>query len=321
MMPRLPGGSMLELTTEWLDLAFYRLKERHISSIPPVTHDRFPIFSLGRAPELPSPGETRGLIDCYFATIHGVFPFIDRDSIEHIYSNYLSSVEGRSSMHGNANPCQLALAYLIVTAAMMAMPASEESQRKIPSYIGYCNSLVGHLVALRILDSVQAILLFAIVIRCCDRLAWAWDVLTLGVSMAQSIGINQNKAMGSSPESPCTENESNGERTWWCMYVFEKILAFESGRPSLIWDRGLSRVQGELRPDELRRDNSHAFKEASIDLANVLHEMQERSARAWRREEWLPQSVEEAIEEKLQTGGELGLLLESWIDRLPTDLR
>lgn len=321
MMPRLPGGSMLELTTEWLDLAFYRLKVRRISSVPPVINDHFSTLSFDSAPDLPSTSETRSLINSYFATFHGIFPIIDSDSVEHICGLYPVPSRGPLSSHQDANPCQVALIYLIVTAGMMAMPASEEYREKIASYIRYCNSLLGHLVAARRLESVQAVVLFAIVLRCCDKLSWAWDILTMGVSMAQSIGINHTDSKSAKPGSGISKKEGNDERTWWCMYVFEKILAFESGRLSQIWDRDLFRAQKDLQPDVLMQDSDHAFKEASIGLADVLYEIQERSARAWRREEWLPQSVEEAIEEKLRTGGELAMLLENWKDSLPIDFR
>ncbi|KAJ5661470.1 uncharacterized protein N7477_009086 [Penicillium maclennaniae] len=57
------------------------------------------------------------------------------------------------------------------------------------------------------------------------------------------------------------------------MYVFEKILTFE------------------LAGHDILTDPKEQFQCAAISLANMLHEMQERSARAWRREECLPQSV------------------------------
>jgi hypothetical protein len=105
------------------------------------------------------------------------------------------------------------------------------------------------------------------------------------------------------------------------MYVFEKILAFELGRPSMVWDRDLSGTLAGSVPIEVQHDSDQQFWQASISLANMLHELQERSAKAWRREAWLPQTVEQAIEEKLQTGGELLILLTEWQQNLANDLK
>lgn len=49
--------------------------------------------------------------------------------------------------------------------------------------------------------------------------------------------------------------------------------------------------------------------------------MQDRAAGAWRREEWLPQSVDEAVEEKVRTGGELAMLLDGWWMNIPAEFQ
>ena len=131
--------------------------------------------------------------------------------------------------------------------------------------------------------------------------------------MAQSIGINQTRARDHLSEAP-------EFRTWWSMYVFEKILALECVRPSTIWDRQLSGAlysSLETGPGS----SSEKFPKALLSLANMFHDMQERSARAWRREEWNPQTVEEAINDKLQTAGELHTMLAEWQNSLPGNYR
>ncbi|KAJ5766168.1 uncharacterized protein N7511_003784 [Penicillium nucicola] len=318
MMPRLSGASMLELTTEWLDLAFYRLKPPRISSVSPVVNVQFATFVPG-PPAIPPPEKTRGLIDLYFETLHRLFPFVNRETVESIYNRTLFQSRDGFSMH-HASPPHQALMYLIITTGLMVSPASEESQAQISACVGYCNLLLGYLIATRCLESVQAIFLFSIILRSCDRLAWAWDILAMGGSMAQSIGLNQKiKSHPHQDGNSLGQNEELGYQTWCCLYVFEKILAFESGRPSVIWDRELSGTFADLNDSDAPTNTTLQFRNVSVSLANVLHEMQERSARAWRREEWLPQSAEEAIEEKLKTGGELLVLLDAWRNDLPKE--
>jgi hypothetical protein len=312
---------MLELTTEWLDLAFYRLRAPRISSVSPVANVQFAAF-VPSAPALPAPEKTRCLIDLYFETLHHLFPFLSRDTVDLIYDRDLSHSPDGLSMHQASLLPHQALMYLIITTGFMVGAVSEESQMQISAYVGYCNSLLGHLVAARCLESVQAIFLFAIILRSCDRLAWAWDVLAMGVSMAQSIGLNQIMKSHLHPnEHDHLEIEDPGYQMWWCLYAFEKILAFESGRPSMIWDRELSGTLAEPNQGDAPINADLQFRKVSISLANVLHEIQERSARAWRREEWLPQSIEEAVEEKLRTGGELTTLLDNWRSSLPHEYR
>ncbi|KAJ5826200.1 hypothetical protein N7474_003338 [Penicillium riverlandense] len=316
MMPRFVGSSTLEFMTEWLDMAFYRLKGPKTHALAPVANRNFATFISAQAPELPTSETRQACLDNYWNTLHQIFPFLDRDTLEPICNADPHNPQDISMHHVSDAPIQ-ALRYLIVTSGLLTMPASEASRVMISSYISYCNSLLGHIVASCRLESVQAILLFVIVLRNCDKIAWAWDILTMGVSMAQSIGINQTK----SSQSSATGCEGPEYRTWWCMYVFEKFLALETSRPSTIWDRQLSETMASSVQVDSEGGPEHQFRNVLISLANMLHEMQERSARAWRREESLLQSVEQAIEDKLQTGGELILLLASWQDSLPAAYR
>ncbi|KAL4981229.1 hypothetical protein BDW66DRAFT_164117 [Aspergillus desertorum] len=266
--------------TEWLDLAFYRLRipAPYSGSTQPGPSVSVPVSSGPHSPPaLPSGPEMRVLGQRFLQTVCCVFPFMSEDEV---YS-LCDSDSARSFS-------EQALAYLIATTALMA----GDSQPAPAVYISYCNTPLGHMVAERSLQSVQAILLFAIVLRSCDHIAWAWDILCLGVSVAQSAGINESQ----SSEANCP--------TWWCF-----------GRAS-IWARERS------RPVQVNDGNpGKRYKSACISLANMLHEMQDRAAGAWRREEWLPRTVDEAIEEKIHTGGELATPLEDWWGCLPAEYR
>ncbi|KAJ5137124.1 hypothetical protein N7448_005678 [Penicillium atrosanguineum] len=314
MMPRFVGSSTVELLGEWLNMALYRLKAAKTRIIPPSINGDFASLILEHPPDLPLPPERHRAIDTFWKTLHQLFPFLGQDAAE-IISAEASTAQNLLLRKSSDAPSN-GMTYLIITAGLLATPSSVETRALVSSYLSYCNSLLGYILATRSLKSVQFILLLSIVLRSCDKLAWAWDVLSMGVSIAQSIGINRSSASSASniPKQPTSESE-----TWWCMYVFEKILAFELGRPSVIWDRVLSETSSASLDVPIEYKNQ--FQCAAISLANMLHEMQERSARAWRREEWLPQSVDQAIEEKIQTGGELVTLLDDWKKSLPPGLR
>ncbi|KAL4806054.1 hypothetical protein BDV18DRAFT_160124 [Aspergillus unguis] len=270
MMPRLTGGRMFDIMTEWLDLAFYRLRI-------PAPYSGHTVHSSSSVPQGPPvlPSDMRRCGQQFLDSVCRIFPFMDESDVYRI-----CDLDDRK-------PSEQALACLI---------ASATTKEGIPSYINHCSTLLGHIIAERTLQSVQAIFLFSIVLRSRDEMAWAWDILSLGVSMAQSIGIHQHRQSA----------------TWWCMYVFEKILAFESGRTSVVYDRALSSQQLDSPPE---------WKTACLSMANMLHELQDRAAGTWRREEWLPQTVEEAIEEKITTGGELATRLDEWWKGLPDEYK
>ncbi|KAJ6021568.1 hypothetical protein N7540_007072 [Penicillium herquei] len=314
MMPRFVGSSVLELMTAWLDMAFYRIRGAQARAVSPLLNQSFASVILDQPPELPDEPLMQVCVENYWITLHQIFPFLDRSIVEPICN---ADMETNAYSNHSSNAPSRALKYLIVTTGMLTIPPSEVSRTLISSYISYCNSLLGHIVTNRSLQSVQVILLFSIVLRSCDKIAWAWDILTMGVSLAQSIGINQG-----SPSLPEPSTEPTPEfQTWWCIYVFERVLALECGRPSTIWDRQLSETFVSPLQSNPDSGTTPQFRNVLISLANMLHEMQERSVRAWRREEWIPQSVEQSIEDKLQTGGELHVLLSEWQDSLPAAYR
>lgn len=63
----------------------------------------------------------------------------------------------------------------------------------------------------------------------CDR---CWNVLGLAIRMGQSIGLH----VESSPrcDSKWTVDSENRRRTWYSMYVLDRLLALQLGRPMAI---------------------------------------------------------------------------------------
>jgi hypothetical protein len=239
--------------------------------------------------------------EAFFDTLGIIFPFVSEDDLRDI-----ENIDVATKV-----PSQQALSYLVAAIGCMTDPESHLMGPAINTYLQQCNTLLGHIIAERNHASVQAVLLLAIVLRSCDEISWAWDILSLGVSMAQSIRVNQV------PKIPDTESATRS-RTWWCMYVFEKVLAFECGRASTIWDRDLSQ-QALVGETGMMGGSDLEYQKTCIGLANTLREMQDRAAGTWRREEWLPQTVEEAVEEKIRVGGELATILNGWWKEVPSE--
>jgi hypothetical protein len=123
-----------------------------------------------------------------------------------------------------------------------------------------------------------------------------------------------------------------GQRTWWCLYAFEKILAFDLCRLSRILDSTLSTFKTWSVP---RRDQNERlcsaqdcgngkladYKEALVSLVNLLSEIQDRSLHSWGQKELADLSIDDAVATIIQSVGEIETMVQSWQDRLPTEYK
>ncbi|KAJ5661471.1 uncharacterized protein N7477_009087 [Penicillium maclennaniae] len=209
MMPCFVGSSTVELLGEWLNMALYRLNIPKSHMAPPIINGDFASLILERSPDLPPPPERRRAIDTFRKTLYQLFPFLSHDDGDIISKEGFTAqnllLRKASDAPGNG------LTYLIITAGLLATPSSEETRTLVSSYLSCCNSLLGYTLATRSLKSVQFVLLFSIVLQSCDKLAWAWDVLSMGVSLAQSIGIYRSSASAIGDQSNRSTSEGN---TW-----------------------------------------------------------------------------------------------------------
>jgi hypothetical protein len=314
MAPRISGGDTLETMTGWLELAFHRLgipssfdsclrlKARGTSPTPGI-----PVA----LPRIPPAAQCREALATYYATVHVLYPILDAPVLDGICEDVVSSCSA-GMVHADRLP-ELLLFCLALVLGSAGNPSIESSSDLATDYIGFCETMLGRVLGWGTLDAVRIVFLLALALRWREKITSAWPLSGVCVSLAQVLGLDRQKPHGRrSPGAISEEADQERRRVWWCIYSFEKLFAFELGRPSTISDAD---------HDQLEPADCHFFH-IVISLARTLSEVSKRSIGARTKEELAGrEGLENAIRFKVATTGELVLLLMQWAESLPKNLR
>ena len=95
----------------------------------------------------------------------------------------------------------------------------------------------------------------------------AQNILALAVSHAQNLGINRNTTLEKMPHF----QDEMFRRIWWCIYVLDRRLCLETGRPFLIIDINIdASIASNLSDAWL---SAHQFtKETTLELGAAIAE-------------------------------------------------
>ena len=327
VLPTRAGSSTIQISTQWLDLALSRLRIPRSNDVrfhlepclfSPELSDEYTVASM--EPELPPLDELHRLTELFFKVYHPIYPFLDREMILLLVSGSSDRSQRSARTRSASKTSRLMLLYLITTLGTMAGPTV--FQQDLNTYLGYCHTLVGHLIRQPSVEAVQALLLFSITLRLRDQLSQAWDVLTLAISMSQTLRLAHLCAHLRTMHDTVSDSNKNPMRTWWALYVFEKFLAFDSGRQSTLDDPRLLSV-GRQHPTEPMHNRRmlvlQDYETFLTSLANVLREMQHRSWHTWRTENLDTTSDADARASKIRTAGAIDTLLWEWRGSLPSE--
>lgn len=327
VMPTRAGSSMIHNSTQWLDLALSRLGIPLSSSIrvdlrpclsSPSTLAGYSIPCV--EPGLPPFEELRRLTELFFKFHHPVYPFLDHHYILALLDGASDKVRSDNRTRKCGKVPRSMLIYSITILGYMDNP--QASCRPLSAYIAYCHTLIGHLLLEPALESVQALLLFSITLRLRDKLSQAWDVLMLAISMSHTLRLSDLSVYTQSEHQIVPDGARDTSRTWWALYVFEKFLAFDSGRKSNIEDPKLclwGRQDSQKPPEQAGNPKVQSYEYCMTYLANVLHEMQHQSWHTWRKESLEATTEEEARASKIRAAGEIDTLLSKWRGDLPPE--
>ncbi len=323
MAPRISGGDTLEIVTGWLELAFHRLgiRSRFDSCLRAKleAHDSFPSLGIALAlPRFPPAAQCRQALAAYYDTVHVLYPIVDRLVLDRICEDVLSSCSAGMPVIPAERVSGLLLFCLALVLGSAENPAIESSELATEC-IGFCETMLGHVLGLGTLDAVRIIFLLALALRWREKITSAWPLSGVCVSLAQVLGLDRQKRHGRrSPEMLDEGVDQERRRVWWCVYSFEKLFAFELGRPSVITDSD----HDQQEPSRSLGDDPDFFHMV-ISLARTLSEVSRRSIAARTKEELAGsgrEGLENAIRFKVATTGELVLLLMGWAEGLPKHL-
>lgn len=169
------------------------------------------------------------------------------------------------------------------------------------------------IVAEASLRSTQALFLMSLVLRGHNEIEMAWSLLTLAISIAQSLGVHRT----ASPRHRARRGELLSEeyvRTWWALYSLDKLLTLEIERHSSIRDSERNQSMPNLK-------QKPPVFEWVIKLAHVHSQVNERCIQARSSEENHKLEYQTIIQEKIVNHGELGQMILAWVEDLPKELR
>lgn len=328
LLPRATGGGNFGAYTGWLTVALRRLGNPMAKTLSmllsPVHVHHVPEVSIcASLPELPPHADRVKLVEAYGHHVHSIFPVVDLPQIAQLAQHEgLNRAEDVIAARGWP---QCLMLYLVLDLGWLHQGKPSHLQR-LGSYTDFFKSVLGHVLSWNNLESVQIVLLYAILLECINNVESAWSVGQLCVSLAISMGLHQRQTpqSGTSSARPSTPNGPRNQdqcpRVWWCLFAFERILAFQLGRLSAIHDHECNQIEDWLGAQAA--DGSMGHSGCFVSFARMLGQISKQSARARENEERLAsQQIEPAIAEKVRVIGESVLMLMKWAEALPEGLR
>ncbi|KAL5363013.1 fungal-specific transcription factor domain-containing protein [Aspergillus floccosus] len=213
------------------------------------------------AGELPPAGLTDALVDKYFAHIHRLFPIISELDFRHHAQHLLAQKEGCATGTTQDESLSLFYAVLAVTSPQLSptdpvytlsdcwryqgidlgahfFSLAVSSIRSLPaSLTGSPTAALDSDSAQRpsrtsVLNTVIARALLSIHLTQTGMPREAWKMLSHAVRLGQDMGLHR---------SPCkfhlpSEQQTMRRRVWWCLYVMDRLLSMNLGRPLAIED-------------------------------------------------------------------------------------
>ncbi|KAK8074158.1 hypothetical protein PG994_005057 [Apiospora phragmitis] len=320
LLPRLRRSNTLDMFTGWLDLAFYRLgipRQLCASSDAESGKEKAAAIALSLAPpSLPRPDVCHAALQSYFNNINQIFPVLEFQRIQGLIESTLKSGPAPFSHLGDV--ISILQIHLVIVLGSMAGDAGLDPELAT-QYVSYCQTMLGHVLSVRSLEAVQCALMLAIALRQRDQISSSWHAATLCISMAQSMGIHRRRTPSRKDPSPVDEEgEEKKRRTWWSIFSFEKLFAFEFGRPSFIRDADCNQMEPTFPPNP---QSAWSFR-ILTSFARLLSQINEAGIRCRIREERTSQrNIEGVIRDKIRLTGETVHLLMQWADSVPERLR
>ncbi|SPO03314.1 related to ZFR1 regulator of fumonisin biosynthesis [Cephalotrichum gorgonifer] len=189
---------------------------------PPM---RPPSFEPTR-PTLPPRETTERLLRSYYAAVHTMFPIIHWPTFQRL----VQEIYGPNDIRNIAPPA-LSTFFAVLTAGALFSNDTETDRFYTPTafleeamkHIDPWNNETG-------LDIARACLLLAICLNEMNLKSSAWVYVGIAIRIGQDLGLYLESGAWSVVEGEIRK------RLWWTMYILDRSLALELGRPVLIDD-------------------------------------------------------------------------------------
>ncbi|KAK3115293.1 hypothetical protein LTR53_005516 [Teratosphaeriaceae sp. CCFEE 6253] len=282
----------------------------------------------------------QGWLTSFFTDVHPLYPFLHPPSVWGEYCkmwNVYLSCRSFAALNEDDADLKLAQIFLVLAVGRCTATRTGNDGRHSAGWSFYCVAadLVGD--ALNLcgnrgcpLLQLQTLCLMIVYLFRLDANERAQNVLALAVSHAHSLGINRNAILAKMPHF----QDEMFRRVWWCVYVLDRRLCLETGRPFLILDLNAdTNIPSELSDSWLSahrlakdttldlgatiREELHRCSESSVSYLQAMIEYSRITGKVWEAVYAVP------VAEQPLTGLQreyIELLLNRWQGALPAAL-
>lgn len=215
-VPAMPGA---KVNMENFSKGIWKLPAHLRPPMPP------PSFEPAR-PTLPPRHATEHLLRSYYAAVHTMFPVIHWPSFQRLVDN----IYGPNDMR-QISPAAVSSFFAVLAAgALFSSDRDMERFYKPTEFVEEAIRQIDPWNNEPCLDGARACLLLGICLNEMNLKSSAWVWVGLAIRVGQDLGLYLESGVW-----PVVENEIR-KRLWWTMYIFDRSLALELGRPVMIND-------------------------------------------------------------------------------------
>lgn len=188
-------------------------------------------MSFGALAEPPGLDEASGFVQVYFSTVHLAYPFLLRSSFQD-----LNRFRQPAKAFRDGDKTELAIFYVLcaIGAYYTSFPGQTKGlERHHEAYFQW--SLTLAVTSERSTNQVSLLLAQCFYFLAVSRTDNCWAALGQAVRMAQSIGLHVESS-GTGVSAMSLMEVEKRRRIWYSIYVLDRLVALQLGRPPAIHD-------------------------------------------------------------------------------------
>ncbi|KIV88575.1 hypothetical protein, variant [Exophiala mesophila] len=194
---------------------------------------------------LPSRQTADSLVDIYFSTIHKAYPFLSEPDFMAFYGRFWQS-ESLDEIRGPGLSTIFSIfaigsCYKRVAESENGHASDSWSSRQDVLYFELALAIMQNQAQTRTVDHVCALLIQCFYLLATCQTDKSWITLGLAIRIAQSIGLHVEEAYGTSyGDVPGPAPSETRRRVWYSLFVLDRLLAMQLGRPPSIISDGFN---------------------------------------------------------------------------------
>ncbi|KAK5020729.1 hypothetical protein LTS07_011465 [Exophiala sideris] len=191
---------------------------------------------------LPPRANADSFVDIYFSTIHIAYPFVSEPDFRRTYESFWQS----DSLEGFRGPWLSLLLTIFAIGSCYVRVAESEGRVSNPQGPHQHQLHFDHAIAIaqkysskHTVDHICALLAQCFYLLATCQTDRCWTTLGLAVRIAQSIGLHVEDDHRTGGEDALAPQEVC-RRVWYSIFVLDRLLALQLGRPPAITDDGFN---------------------------------------------------------------------------------